>query len=129
MSGVRVETESETGEGREKFLSPHALRACDAHALRAKKSLRRFAPCKPNFETKNRGCFAVYRSIKNWKDYHWQMTTDLPSIATIVSNNLQQINYPIRTVNVPKLLLQNISLTLKPVLSVKKKKHNNNKMN
>lgn len=57
------------------------------------------------------------------------MTTDLPSIATIVSNNLQQINYPIRTVNVPKLLLQNISLTLKPVLSVKKKKHNNNKMN
>ena len=55
------------------------------------------------------------------------MTTDLPSIVTIVSNNLQQIN--IRTVNVPKLLLQNISLTLKPVLSVKKKKHNNNKMN
>lgn len=50
------------------------------------------------------------------------MTTDLPSIATIVSNNLQQINYPIRTVNVPKLLLQNISLTLKPVPSVKKKK-------
>lgn len=49
------------------------------------------------------------------------MTTDLPSIATIVSNNLQQMNYPIRTVNVPKLLLQNISLTLKPVLSVKKK--------
>lgn len=49
------------------------------------------------------------------------MTTDLPSIAPIVSNNLQQINYPIRTVNVPKLLLQNISLTLKPVLSVKKK--------
>ena len=57
------------------------------------------------------------------------MTTDLPSIATIVSNNLQQINYPIRTVNVPKLLLQNISLTLKPVLSVKKNHHNNNKMN
>lgn len=56
------------------------------------------------------------------------MTTDLPSIATIVSNNLQQINYPIRTVNVPKLLLQNISLTLKPVPSVKKK-HNHNKMN
>lgn len=56
------------------------------------------------------------------------MTTDLPSIATIVSNDLQQINYPIRTVNVPKLLLQNISLTLKPVPSVKKK-HNNNKMN
>ena len=42
-------------------------------------------------------------------------------------DNLQQINYPIRTVNVPKLLLQNISLTLKPVPSVKKT-HNNNKM-
>ena len=56
------------------------------------------------------------------------MTTDLPSIATIVSNNLRQENYPIRTVNVPKLLLQYISLTLKPVPSVNET-HNNNKMN
>lgn len=56
------------------------------------------------------------------------MTTELQSTATIVSKKLRQKNYPIRTVNVPKLLLQNISLTLKPVPSVNET-HNNNKMN
>ena len=42
MPGVRVETE--------KIFSRHtdALRACDAHALRAKISLRRFAHCYVN---------------------------------------------------------------------------------
>ena len=39
MSGTRLKTESETGERRFFSLSSHALRACEACALRARKTL------------------------------------------------------------------------------------------
>ena len=60
-SRTRLKTESETGERRFFFsLASHALRACEASALRACKTLTpRFTDFFTDFEEKT-GCFAVY---------------------------------------------------------------------
>ena len=64
-SGTRLKTESETGERRYGFfpLASHALRACEARALRARKTRTpRFTDFFTDFEKKN-DCFAVYVHI------------------------------------------------------------------
>ena len=59
MSGMRLKTESETGERRFFILASHALRACEARALRARKTLTpRFTEFFTDFEKKP-DCFAV----------------------------------------------------------------------
>ena len=59
-SGTRLKTESETGERRFFPLASHALRACEARALRARKTRTpRFTDFFTDFEKKN-DCFAVY---------------------------------------------------------------------
>ena len=60
---MRLKTESETGERREKYgffsLASHAHRACEARALRAHKTLTaRFTDFFTDFEEKT-DCFAV----------------------------------------------------------------------
>ena len=57
-SGMRLKTESETGE-RRFSLASNALRACEARALRARKTLTpRFTDFFTDFEKKT-DCFAV----------------------------------------------------------------------
>ena len=52
-SGTRLKTESETGERRFFPLASHALRACEARALRARKTLTpRFTDFFTDFEKK-----------------------------------------------------------------------------
>ena len=61
-SGMRLQTESETGERRLSFfsLASHARRACEARDLRARKTLTpRFTVFFTDFEKKT-DCFAVY---------------------------------------------------------------------
>ena len=59
-SGMRLKTESETGERRFSSLASHTLRACEARALRARKTLTpRFTDFFTYFEKKT-DCFAVY---------------------------------------------------------------------
>ena len=65
-SGTRLKTESETGERRFFFLTPHhALWACEARALRARNTL---TPHSADFFTdfeKKTDCFAVYTKEVN----------------------------------------------------------------
>ena len=64
-SGMRLKTESETGERRFFFsLASHARRACEARALRARKTLTpRFTDFFTDFEKKT-DCFAVYSKLQ-----------------------------------------------------------------
>ena len=67
---MRLKTESETGERRQKYglsvffsrLATYALGACEARALRARESLTDLFT---DFEKKT-GCFAVYASHEYW---------------------------------------------------------------
>ena len=63
-SGTKLKTESETGERRFFSLASHALRTCEARALRARKPLTpRFTDFFTDFEKKT-DCFAVYEEIE-----------------------------------------------------------------
>ena len=84
-SGMRLKTESETGERRLKFFfshTSHALRVCDAaRALRARKTL---TPCFTDFFTdfeKKTDCFAVYRL---WGSSLWTVQHQLKFKTMII---------------------------------------------
>ena len=62
-SGTKLKTESETGERRYYSLASHALRACEARALRARKTRTpRFTDFFTDFEKKTY-CVAVYHIL------------------------------------------------------------------
>ena len=71
-SGMRLKTESETGGFFS--LASHALRACEARALRARNTLTpRFTDFFTDFEKKTDDCFAVYTVL--FKESYCRKTT------------------------------------------------------
>ena len=71
-SGMRLKTESETGGFFS--LASHALRACEARALRARNTLTpHFTDFFTDFEKKTDDCFAVYTVL--FKESYCRKTT------------------------------------------------------